>query len=154
MIVQIKNDNTQYIYTADASKDYLNIAKALGLGSGAGLASYVTTSPIEFTNANGAKVNAVRINGYSRLSYYVMNDTVKLDIKHKGNLTKDMFKTIYACAKITDSEGNVYYSGVVGYSPERYAFSNYSKTNLPYTAALAKALAVYGDAARSAFNKK
>lgn len=94
MIVQIKNDNTQYIYTTDASKDYLNVAKALGLGSGAGLASYVTTSPIEFTNANGAKVKAIRINGYSNLSYYVMNDSVKLDIKHKGNLDKEMFKTI------------------------------------------------------------
>ena len=94
MIVQIKNDNTQYIYTADASKDYLDVAKALGLTSGTGLASYVTASPIEFTNANGAKVKGIRINGYSNLSYYVMNDSVKLDIKHKGNLDKDMFKTI------------------------------------------------------------
>ncbi len=94
MIVQIKNDNTQYIYTPDASRDYLDVAKALGLVSGAGLASYVTTSPMEFTNANGAKVKAVRINGYSNLSYYVMNDSVKLDIKHRENLTKDMFKTI------------------------------------------------------------
>ena len=31
MIVQIKNDNTQYIYTPDASRDYLDVAKALGL---------------------------------------------------------------------------------------------------------------------------
>ena len=94
MIVQIKNDNTQYIYTPDASRDYLDVAKALGLTTGAGLASYVTSSPIEFTNANGAKVKAVRLTGYSNLSYYVMNDSVTLDIKHKGNLTKDMFKTI------------------------------------------------------------
>ena len=94
MIVQIKNDNTQYIYTHDASRDYLDVAKALGLTTGAGLASYVTSSPIEYTNANGAKVKAVRLTGYSNLSYYVMNDTVTLDIKHKGNLTKDMFKTI------------------------------------------------------------
>lgn len=94
MIVQIKNDNTQYIYTPDAARDYLDVAKALGLGSGAGLASYVTTSPVEFTNTCGAKVKAIRINGYSNLSYYVMNDSVKLDIKHKGNLDKEMFKTI------------------------------------------------------------
>jgi len=77
----------------------------------------------------------------------------RYEATYPGQAAKDMFKTIYACAKITDSNGNVSYSGVVGYSPERYVASNYNKANLPYTAALAKALAVYGDAARSAFGE-
>ena len=49
-----------------------------------------------------------------------------------------------------DSEGNVYYSGVIGYSPERYAYINQNKGDT--NAELAKRLVVYGDAARAYFD--
>ena len=71
---------------------------------------------------------------------------------YPGQPACDMFKTIYACAKITIGD-QVYYSGVTCNSPERYAADNYGKTATPYTAALAKAMAAYGDAARTAFGK-
>lgn len=94
MIVQTKNDNTHYIYTHDASRDYIDVAKELGLGSGTGLASYVTASPVEYTNECGVRVKAMRINGYSDVSYYVMDDSVEIDLNRGGTLDETMLKTI------------------------------------------------------------
>jgi len=61
-----------------------------------------------------------------------------------------MFETIYACMVYEDAEGNVYYSGVIGYSPERFAYINQNKAESQ--ANLAKTVAIYGDAARKFFS--
>ena len=50
---------------------------------------------------------------------------------------------------LEDADGNLYYSGVVGYSPERYAYIN---RNDAENGPLAKRLVIYGDAARAYFN--
>ena len=71
---------------------------------------------------------------------------------HEGVAVKNMFNTLYVCAKITGTDGNVYYSGVIGYSAERFAFIN--QNNATETIAeVAKRIAIYGDAARTYFYK-
>ena len=69
--------------------------------------------------------------------------------KFEGQAAKRMFNTVYACMVFEDAEGNTVVSGVIGYSPERYAFINQDKGDT--NAELAKRLAVYGDAARAYF---
>ena len=62
-----------------------------------------------------------------------------------------MFETVFALMVFEKADGTKITSGVVGYSPERYAYLNYNKNN--EESPLAKALAVYGDAARTYFEK-
>ena len=71
--------------------------------------------------------------------------------KYEGQTAKQMFNTVYACMVFEDAEGNTVYSGVIGYSPERYAYISQNEENT--NAELAKCLAVYGDAARTYFNQ-
>lgn len=71
--------------------------------------------------------------------------------KYEGQAAKEMFNTVFACMAFEDADGNVVYSGVVGYSPERYAYLNQNKGDT--NAELAKRLVVYGDAARTFFGK-
>ena len=94
MIVQQISDTVQYIYTKSASDDYINVAKSLGLGEGAGLKSYVTTSHTEFKNIYGSIVKAVLIHGYGNTEYYVIDDSVKIDIKSSDESDYDTFKAI------------------------------------------------------------
>ena len=63
---------------------------------------------------------------------------------------KDMFKAIYSCMMFTDVDGNVHYGGVVPYCAERYTYMNMNNANANL-ATLAKAMAVYGAAARDYF---
>ncbi len=62
---------------------------------------------------------------------------------------KEMFSAVFACAKITDTNGNVHYGGVAVYSPERYGYANYNKGTAE--AHLSRCVVVYGDAARTYF---
>ncbi len=73
------------------------------------------------------------------------------EYKHPGMAAKEMFKRVYFCAKITDTEGNTYYGGVVAVNPERYAYMNQNNAEDPALAELSKAMVIYGDAARSYF---
>jgi len=73
--------------------------------------------------------------------------------KHKGLPAKAMFSAVYACAIITDADGNEYYSGVIVYCPERYAAINMESTK-EATANLAKRMVIYGDAAKTYFENK
>ena len=74
---------------------------------------------------------------------------------YPGQAARKAFTTIYGCAKVTDTEGNVYYSGVVGYSPERFAYLKTTGTGVAETEKeLAQRLAVYGDAARTHFGEE
>ena len=69
---------------------------------------------------------------------------------------KKMFENVYGCLEFTDADGNVYYSGVVCYTPARYAYINCDKTangELTSNALLSRAVVVYGDAARTYFAK-
>lgn len=72
--------------------------------------------------------------------------------KFEGQAAKEMFNTVYACIAFEKADGEVVYSGVIGYSPERYAYINQNKGNAE--AELSRALAAYGDAARTYFNNK
>jgi len=65
-----------------------------------------------------------------------------------GEPARRMFKPMYLCAVATDADGNTYSTGVVAFSAERYSYMNYNKADAN-TANLAKALALYGDAARA-----
>ena len=50
----------------------------------------------------------------------------------------------------TDTDGNVYYGGVLPFCAERFGYMNYNKADTK-VANLAKAMIVYGDAARDYF---
>lgn len=70
--------------------------------------------------------------------------------KYEGQPAKAMFSTIYALMVFGNAEGEEVYSGVIGYSPERYAYIN-QESDDNSTATLAKRLVIYGDAARTYF---
>jgi len=74
----------------------------------------------------------------------------RYEYTYKGLPAKNMFSPIYACAEVTDTNGSVYYSGVVAYCPERFSYisQNDSNANL---ANLARCITIYGDAARKYF---
>ena len=60
-------------------------------------------------------------------------------------------KVVYVCAKFVDSNGNVHYSGVMGYNPDTYAakkIADNDRANLPE---LLKRMAVYGEFAKAYF---
>ena len=77
----------------------------------------------------------------------------RYEYKYEGIAAKEMFFPIYGCAKFTDVNGNVYYSGVVAYCAERAAYvgQNDVDANL---ADLYKRIAIYGDAARTYFGNR
>ena len=60
---------------------------------------------------------------------------------------------VYVCAKITDVDGNVYYSGVLCYNAERFAYVNMNSTTDPAKAVLAKRVFQYGVAAKVYFDQ-
>ena len=74
----------------------------------------------------------------------------KYEYIYEGIPAKNMFKAIYSCMMFTDTEGNVHYGGVVPYCAERYTYMNQSNANANL-ANLAKAMVIYGDAARAHF---
>ncbi|MBR4768851.1 MAG: hypothetical protein IK088_07735 [Lachnospiraceae bacterium] len=63
---------------------------------------------------------------------------------------KEMFNTVFAYAVIKDASGNEQYSGVIGYSPERFAYINQNNSDANL-ATLAKRTVIYGNAARTFF---
>lgn len=69
----------------------------------------------------------------------------------EGLAAKDMFKAVYACVMIEDVDGNIYYSGVVSYCPERYAYISMTDKDATNDR-LACCIINYGDAARAYFN--
>lgn len=72
--------------------------------------------------------------------------------KYEGQAAKEMFKTIYACMVFEDENGNIINSGVIGYSPERFAYINQDGDEKE--SFLAKSLIEYGDAARTYFESQ
>jgi hypothetical protein len=62
-------------------------------------------------------------------------------------------ETIYACAYIVDAAGNEYYSEVFNMSPEDYAKGRVENSTNANMVAVAKALVVYGEAAKAYLNK-
>ena len=75
----------------------------------------------------------------------------RYEYKYEGIAAKEMFSPIYACAKITDTDGNVYYSGVLAYCAERYVSIDQNNADTAL-ATLVRSMAIYGDAARAYFN--
>jgi len=71
------------------------------------------------------------------------------ECSYEKQAAKEMFKTVYACMVFEKADGTMVYSGVIGYSPERYAYINQNDGDT--NAELAKRLVVYGDAARTFF---
>ena len=71
-------------------------------------------------------------------------------LDYKGLPAKKMFEPVYACAKFTDAQGNVHYSGVMALCPERWAYTNMNKTT-EKDREMARTMIVYGDAARTRF---
>ena len=67
----------------------------------------------------------------------------------EGFASSDYEKTIYACAYLIDSEGNIHYSGLVSYSVEQFC-ANQIKNNKP-EAELSKDLVNYGEKAKVFF---
>lgn len=67
----------------------------------------------------------------------------------KGIAAKEMFCVIYGCQKYTDTDGNVYYGGVMPFCAERYGY-NHSEDGSDL-GALAQSMVIYGDAARTYF---
>ena len=85
-----------------------------------------------------------------KMEYVTTNsDGNKYAFNYAGLAAKDVFTKIYTCAVITDTEGNVYYGGVVVYSPERYIYINAGKEGS--NAELARRLAIYAYAAKNYF---
>ena len=79
-------------------------------------------------------------------------DKQQYEFKYKGLAAKRMFVPVYTCARITDTDGNVYYGGVLAYCPERFAYVNLTSTTVAaIDVELAKRLVIYGDAARTYF---
>jgi hypothetical protein len=81
-----------------------------------------------------------------------MTDKSRYEFTFEGLPAKEMFEAIYTCAVITDTDGNVYYGGVVPYCPERYGTINANSGDAA-TAELSRTLVIYGDAARTYFGK-
>ena len=79
--------------------------------------------------------------------------TGKYEGVYEGVIATRMFETIY-CAMVFETNDGTISTGVVGYSPERYASMNYNKNSNDEeikAANLAKAMIMYGDAARAYF---
>ncbi len=58
---------------------------------------------------------------------------------------KEMGKTIFACAKFTDTDGNVHYSDISAYSPEAYAAGRINNSTNAQMVDLAKKMVIYGE---------
>lgn len=69
-----------------------------------------------------------------------------------GFAAKEYEKTIYARAHFVDEDGTEHYSDVVEYSPEVYAKGRIDKSTNPDMVALAKAMVLYGEAAKAYFD--
>ena len=116
-------------------------------------ASGIDVASAEILTWTEAAYNSVTVLTAENATIYPLeyvSTNSRYEYVYKGLPAKDMFSPIYACAKFTDTDGNVYYSGVVSYCPERYSSLNYDDTNT-YIANLAKWIVIYGDAARSYF---
>ena len=61
-------------------------------------------------------------------------------------------KIFYACAKVTDTNGNVYYSNVIGYNPDTYAKTHIDRNQNAELIELVKRMVVYSEFAKSYFN--
>ena len=74
----------------------------------------------------------------------------RYEATYVGLAAKDMFSPIYSCAVVEDVDGNVYYGGVLAFCPERFGYINMNSAVIK-DKNLARALVVYGDAARTYF---
>lgn len=60
--------------------------------------------------------------------------------------------TIFCCAKITDTEGNVHYSDVIAYSAESYAAGRLEKSSSETLKELMRRMVIYGEYAKIYYN--
>ena len=135
---------------------YLSLLGAIDYNYYVKISSNVTVAKAEMLIWNEADYNKADVlteeNATSVHTMEYKTEKSRYEFKYRGLAAKEMFHPVYACAKITDDAGNVYYSGVVAYSPERYAYiSSTSATATAAEAELAKRLVIYGDAARAFF---
>ena len=101
---------------------------------------------------NSLDVLSVENAGGKLTEYEWVTSKSRYEFTFEGLPAKEMFEAIYTCVVVTDTEGNVYYGGVVPYCPERYGTLNANSSDAA-TAELAKTLVIYGDAARNYFKK-
>ena len=105
-----------------------------------------------WTEADVKNLDALKLTNASSSEAMKYNSAMsRYEGKYEGQPAKKMFETVFALMVFEKADGTKVTSGVVGYSPERYAYINYNKNNKE--SPLAKALAVYGDAARTYFEK-
>ena len=79
-----------------------------------------------------------------------LRDDGKYEYIYKGVAAKEMFKIIYGCQKYTDTNGNVYYGGVMPFCAERYGYMHTEDGSK--LGVLAQCMVIYGDAARTYFS--
>lgn len=120
MIVQIKPNNIQYIYTNDASKDYLQIATELGLAENNSLKSYVTALPHTIIGKGGVKIPCIKLDGYSNSSYYIMNDHIPIEIKQTDYLDDKLFTATLNAFNAFEN-ANVMIGGKIYTGPFKFA---------------------------------
>ncbi len=60
-------------------------------------------------------------------------------------------KTIFACAKFVDTDGNVHYSDVIAYSPEAYAEGRINNSSNANLVEAMKRMVTYGEYAKVYF---
>jgi len=69
-----------------------------------------------------------------------------------GIPSKSYGDTIFCCAKITDTEGNVHYSDVIAYSVEAYASGRIANSSDAVLKELVKRMVIYGEYAKIYFS--
>jgi len=107
-----------------------------------------------WTEVDVALLDALTFENASSHEAMIWNSgSARWEGKYEGQAAKEMFNTVYACMVFEAAEGNTVCSGVVGYSPERYAYLNQNDSK-PETAELAKRIALYGDAAIAYFAER
>ena len=60
-------------------------------------------------------------------------------------------ETVFVCARFVDTDGNVHYSAVSGYSPEKYAASKIKQNKNPLLVETMKKMVMYGEEAQRYF---
>ncbi|MBQ8311037.1 MAG: hypothetical protein IJX80_08505 [Clostridia bacterium] len=131
---------------------YLNLEGAIDYNFYAKVNFTPASAKIYYWTENDvAALDALTLSNASSSEAMVWSeDYSRWEGKYEGQPAKEMFNTVYACMVFEDAAGNTSCSGVIGYSPERYAYINQNKGD--NNAELAKRLVVYGDAARAYFD--
>lgn len=102
-----------------------------------------------WTEADYETADVLTEENASQIVDMTMRNDGKYEYIYEGIAAKYMFKAIYSCQKYTDTNGNVYYGGVMPFCAERYGYQHTEDGSA--LGDLAKAMVIYGDACRSYF---